>query len=171
MNKSVQKKLGKIRPPRVQISYDVEIGDALERKELPFVVGVLADLCGQGGAEGGRLADSHFIEIDAGNVDKVMAAMAPAISVRVPDRLLGEGDLNVEIQFNSMDAFSPAAVARAVPSVAKLLEVRERLNDLLAKLEGNDRLNDLLAEVVSNTEIQQKARSEVGQLQGNEKAQ
>lgn len=167
MNKSMQKKLGKIRPPRVQISYDVEIGDALEQKELPFVVGVLADLSGQNGTEEGGVAGRHFVEIDAENFDKVMAAMAPVISVQVPDRLLGEGNLSVEIKFDSMDSFSPAAVARAVPSVAKLLDARARLNDLLAKLEGNDRLNDLLAEVVSNTEIQEKARSEVKQLHGD----
>lgn len=169
--KGIQKKLGKVRPPRVHISYDVDVGNAVEQKELPFVIGVLADLSGQAGSKSGGLADRHFVEIDAENFDKVMAAMAPTISVSVPNRLRGDGMLNVNLQFDSMDSFSPAAIANAVPSVKKLLEAREKLNDLLAKLDGNEQLNDLLAEVVSNTEIQQKAKSELGQSHRDEESQ
>ncbi len=160
MATGTQAKLGKVRPPRVQITYDVEIGGASTMKELPFVVGVIADLSARGGDPEQRLRDRNFVEIDSENIDKVMTAMRPAVSVRVPNRLTGDGQMSVALEFLSMDSFSPAAVAQAVPDLAKLLESRVRLSDLLAKLEGNERLNDLLAEVVSNTEIQDKAQSQ-----------
>jgi type VI secretion system protein ImpB len=161
MTNGTQGKIGKIRPPRVQITYDVEIGGASKEKELPFVVGVIADLTAQGGDPEQRLRDRHFVEIDIENIDKVMTAMRPAVSVRVPNRLTGEGQRKVELEFLTMESFSPDAVAKSVPELAKLLETRVRLSDLLAKLEGNERLNDLLAEVVSNTEIQVQAQSEI----------
>ncbi len=160
MSNGVQGKLGKIRPPRVQISYEVEIGGTTKEKELPFVVGVIADLSARGGDSEQRLRERHFIEVDAENVNKVMAAMRPAVSVRVPNKLTGEGYLLAELQFLDMESFSPESVAQSVPDLAKLLETRVRLSDLLAKLEGNERLNDLLAEVVLNTEIQGQAQTE-----------
>jgi type VI secretion system protein ImpB len=160
MTKGTQSKISKIRPPRVQITYDVELGGATMMKELPFVIGVIADLSAGGGDPEQRLRDKHFIEIDAENVDKVMTAMRPAVSVLVPNKLTNEGRMKIDLQFLTMDSFSPEAVAQAVPDLAKLLEARVRLSDLLAKLEGNERLNDLLAEVVSNTEIHVQAQSE-----------
>ena len=162
MKKGTQGKIGKVRAPRVQITYDVEIGGATQLKELPFVVGVVADLSGAGGDPEKRLRDRHFVDIDAESIDVVMEAMRPAVSVRVPNRLTGEGEVNVELKFTAMDSFSPEAVAQSVPALAKLLDARVRLNDLLSKLEGNDRLNDLLAEIVLNTEVQQKAKLEIG---------
>ena len=162
MTKGTQGKLGKVRAPRVQITYDVEIGGAKKDKELPFVVGVIADLSASGGDPEQRLRDRHFIEVDGENVDKVMAAMRPAVSLRVPNKLSGEGHVSINLEFLGMDSFSPEAVAQSVPDLAKLLEARIRLNDLLAKLEGNERLNDLLAEVVSNTDIREQAKSEAG---------
>ena len=160
MKMGTQGKISKIRPPRVQITYDVEIGGASKEKELPFVIGVIADLSAGGGDPDQRLRDRHFIEIDTGNVDKVMTAMQPSISVTVPNKLTNEGRMNVNLKFSTMESFSPEAVAQSVPDLAKLLETRVRLSDLLAKLEGNDRLNDLLAEVVSNSEIHDQAQSE-----------
>lgn len=159
---NTQKKLGEIRAPRVQISYDVEAGDESKQKTLPFVVGVLADL-GSGSAQADkRLRDRSFVDIDADNFDKVMAAMKPKASVRVANKLGGEAEhLQADLVFSQIDDFSPAAVAKQVPQLAQLLEARSRLNDLLAKLEGNERLNDLLAEVVLNTEVQVKAHSEL----------
>lgn len=162
MKSGTQGKVGKIRPPRVQITYDVEVGGASKEKELPFVIGVIADLSAGGGDPEQRLRDKHFIEIKSENVDKVMAAMKPGLSVRVPNKLTNQGHLTVGLQFSSMESFSPDMVAQSVPELAKLLETRVRLSDLLAKLEGNERLNDLLAEVVSNTEIQDQAQSEAG---------
>ena len=155
-----QGKLSKVRPPRVKISYDVEIGGATKEKELPFVIGVIADLSASGGNPEQRLRDRQFIEIDAENIDKVMTAMRPAVTVLVPNKLTNEGRMNVNLQFTTMASFSPEAVAQSVPDLAKLLEARVRLSDLLAKLEGNDRLNDLLAEIVSNTEILVQAKTE-----------
>lgn len=162
MTKGTQGKLGKVRPPRVQITYDVEIGSASQEKELPFVVGVIADLSARGGDPEQRLRDRHFIEVDAENIDKVMSAMRPAVSLRVPNKLTGDGQVGVNLEFLNMESFSPEAVAQSVPDLAKLLETRVRLSDLLSKLEGNERLNDLLAEVVFNTVIQDQAQSEAG---------
>lgn len=117
-----------------------------------------------------RFRDRHFIDINAENFDAVMAAMRPAVSLQVPNKLTGEGQVNIDLEFLSMESFLPEAVAQSVPGLAKLLETRVRLSDLLAKLEGNERLNDLLAEVVSNTEIQSQAQSEVGRKKLSESA-
>lgn len=158
--KNTQKKLGEVRAPRVQISYDVESGDEIKQKTLPFVVGVLADL-GSAAQSEMRLRDRSFVDIDADNFDKVLAAMKPKASLSVVNKLGGDGEqLRVDLSFSEIDDFSPAAVARQVPQLAQLLDARGRLNDLLAKLEGNERLNDLLAEVVLNTEVQTKAYSQ-----------
>lgn len=162
MSDSTQKKLGKIRPPRVQITYDVEVGDAVKQKVLPFVVGVVADLAPGGALGDTRLRDRGFTEIDGDNFDKVMGSLNPTLTLSVPNRLGGENEkMRIEMQFPEMEAFSPASVAKSVPALAQLLEARGKLNDLLAKLEGNERLNDLLAEVVLNTEVQEKAYTEV----------
>lgn len=162
---STQKKLGKIRPPRVQITYDVEVGDAVQQKVLPFVVGVVADLAPGSSLAGERLRDRQFIEVDVDSFDKVMSSLSPTLVFSVENRLGGDAEkLGVTMSFSEMESFSPASVAKAVPQLARLLRARGRLNDLLAKLEGNDRLNDLLAEVVLNTEVQKIAHSEVSDL-------
>lgn len=165
MSDSTQKKLGKVRPPRVQITYDVEVGDAVQQKVLPFVVGVVADLAPGGSQAAERLRDRQFIEIDADNFDKVMSSLNPTLKLSVDNRLSADGEkLGVTMSFPEMASFSPANVAKSVPQLARLLETRSRLNDLLAKLEGNDRLNDLLSEVVLNTEVQKLAHSEMSSL-------
>lgn len=165
MSDNTQKKLGKIRPPRVQITYDVEVGDAVQQKVLPFVVGVVADLVPGGGLAGERLRDRQFIEVDVDNFDKVMGSLKPTLNFSVDNKLGGEDEkLGITMSFSELNSFSPASVAKAVPQLARLLEARGRLNDLLAKLEGNDRLNDLLAEVVFNTEVQKMACSQITSL-------
>lgn len=165
MSENTQKKLGKIRPPRVQITYDVEVGDAVQQKVLPFVVGVVADLAPGGALAGERLRDRQFIEVDVDNFDKVMGSLSPTLNLSVDNKLGGEDEkLGVTMSFSELASFSPASVAKSVPQLARLLETRGRLNDLLAKLEGNDRLNDLLAEVVLNTEVQKMACSQVTNL-------
>lgn len=166
---STQKKITKIRSPRVHISYDVEVNGATENKELPFVVGVIADLSAGAGRGDKRLRERNFAEIDAENFDRVMEATGPALSLKVPNRIQGEGEMNVDLKFTSLDSFSPGDIAMAVPQLAQLLETRARLNDLLAKLEGNDRLNDLLAEVVLNSEVQMRAKSELEKSSGGDK--
>lgn len=161
MQRSTQKRIGQIRPPRVQITYDVETGGAVVEKTLPLVVGVVADLA-PGSSRLERLRDRSFVTIDAENFDAVMAAMAPRLQMSVPNRIDGEQkNLNVDLTFSELDSFTPTGVARAVPAISKLLETRAKLNDLLAKLEGNESLNDLLAEVVNDAAVRDQAIKEV----------
>jgi type VI secretion system protein ImpB len=152
MSDSLQKWVGRNRPPRVQITYDVEIGDAVEKKELPLVVGLLADLSGQPLVPPPKLKDRRFVEIDRDNFNQVMAKIAPRLDLSVPDTLKGEGNLKVELTFNDFDQFHPEAIARQIPRLAKLLEARQQLRDLLAKLDGNDELDALLENILQNTE-------------------
>ena len=152
MSDSLQKWVGRNRPPRVQITYDVEIGDAAEKKELPLVVGLLADLSGQPLKPPPKLKDRRFVEIDRDNFNPVMAKIAPRLDLSVPDTLKGEGNLKVELTFNDFDQFHPAAIARQIPRLAKLLEARQQLRDLLSKLDGNDELDALLENILQNTE-------------------
>ena len=152
MSDSLQKWMGRNRPPRVQITYDVETGDAVEKKELPLVVGLMADLSGHPAAAPAKLKDRRFVEIDRDNFNQVMAKIAPRLDLSVPDTLKGEGNLKVELQFQAFDDLHPEAVARQIPRLAKLLEARQQLRDLLGKLDGNDELDALLENIVQNTE-------------------
>ncbi len=152
MSDSLQKWVGRNRPPRVQITYDVEIGDAVEKKELPLVVGLLADLSGQPLVPPPKMKDRRFVEIDRDNFNAVMAKIAPRLDLSVPDTLKGEGNLKVELQFNEFAQFRPEAVARQIPRLAKLVEARQQLRDLLGKLDGNDELDALLENILQNTE-------------------
>ncbi len=152
MSDSLQKWVGRNRPPRVQITYDVEIGDAVEKKELPLVVGLLADLSGQPLVPPSKMKDRRFVEIDRDNFNAVMAKIAPRLDLSVPDTLKGEGNLKVELQFNEFAQFRPEAVARQIPRLAKLVEARQQLRDLLGKLDGNDELDALLENILQNTE-------------------
>lgn len=152
---SIQKRLQKVRPPRVQLTYDVEIGDAIEKKELPFVVGVLGDLTGASAPDkpATRLKDRKFVSVDMDNFDDVMQGMAPAATYRVPNRLgEGGGEFAVNLKFNRFEDFRPEAVVQQVDPLRKLLEARTKLSDLRNKLAGNERLEDVLADVLSNTE-------------------
>ncbi|MGY0557408.1 type VI secretion system contractile sheath small subunit [Lysobacter sp. A421] len=150
---STQKRLEKIRPPRVQLTYDVEKGDAIEQKEIPFVVGVLGDFSGQPSQPLPRLKDRKFVNVDLDNFDEVMEAMAPRASFRVPNKL-GEdgGEFAVALEFNSIDDFRPESVVAQVEPLRKLLEARSKLADLRNKVAGNEKLEDLLNDVLANTE-------------------
>lgn len=157
---SVQKRLGKVRAPRVQMSYDVEIGDAMESKELPFVVGVVGDFGGNAASAQRRLKDRKFVNIDADNFDEVLAGVAPVARFLAPDKLSGDGSearaFSVELEFRAMSDFRPEAVVRQVPPLAQLLAARGKLADLRNKLAGNDKLEDLLAQVLNDTEQLQR---------------
>jgi type VI secretion system protein ImpB len=144
--------MGRNRPPRVQITYDVETGGAVEKKELPLVVGLLADLSGQPLVAPPKLKERRFVEIDRDNFNEVMASIAPRLDLSVPDMFKGEGNLKIELNFNDFDQFHPESIARQVPRLAKLLEARQQLRDLLGKLDGNDELDALLENVLQNTE-------------------
>jgi type VI secretion system protein ImpB len=152
-SESVQKRLQKVRAPRVQMTYDVEIGDAIENKELPFVVGVVGDFGADPNAEKKKLKDRKFVNVDASNFDEVLGGVAPATSFRVQNHLSAEGgEFAVQLQFREMADFRPESVVQQVAPLKGLLEARTKLADLRNKLAGNDRLEDILSEVLSNTE-------------------
>lgn len=150
---SVQKRLQKVRPPRVQLTYDVEKGDAIEQKEIPFVVGVLGDFSGQPEQPLPRLKERKFVNVDLDNFDEVMEGMAPRAAFRAPNRISDEGgEFAVELKFNSIDDFRPESVVQQVEPLRKLLEARTKLADLRNKVAGNEKLEDLLNDVLANTE-------------------
>jgi type VI secretion system protein ImpB len=160
---SLQHKLDRIRRPRVHITYDVEIGGAIELKELPFVVGVLADLSGKPEEPLPRLKDRKFVEIDRDNFNKVLAATKPRLAFQVENTLQNDGSkLNVELGFNDMDDFVPDQVVKQIEPLRRLLEARERLEHLMNKMDGNDRLEQVLQDVVRNTDALKQLRSETG---------
>jgi type VI secretion system protein ImpB len=135
------------------MTYDVEIGDAIENKELPFVVGVVGDFGTDPNAEKKRLKDRNFVNVDASNFDEVLDGVAPVATFRVPNHLSEEGgEFAVQLQFREMDDFRPESVVQQVAPLKGLLEARTKLADLRNKLAGNDKLEDILSEVLSNTE-------------------
>src|SRR5260370_2116477 len=148
---SLQKKIGRVRPPRVQITYDVQGGDAIEKRDLPFVVGVLADLSGMPNKALPPIAKRKFVAIDRDNVNDVMKKIGPRLAFKVPNRL-NEDDtkINVELNFESMEDFQPARIAQQITPLRKLLELRTSLANLRASLIGNEKLANLLQEVIQN---------------------
>jgi type VI secretion system protein ImpB len=162
MSESTQHKLSRIRPPRVQITYDVETRGAIEKKELPLVVGILADLAGKPEEPLPYLKERKFVEIDRDNFNDVLAAIRPRLAFQVDSKLDGSEaqKLNVELRFGSIGDFHPGSIVQQVEALRKLYEARTRLNDLLAKLDGNDDLDALLQEVATNTEKQQQIQAE-----------
>ncbi len=153
MAESIQHKLGRVRPPRVQITYDVETLGAIEMKELPFVVGILADLSGNPEEPLPLLKERKFVEIDRDNFNEIMTSIEPRLTMRVKNTILDDdSQLNVELKLRNMDDFEPVEVVKQVPALRKLYEARQKLSDLLTKLDGNDELDRLLGEVVENTE-------------------
>lgn len=162
--KSIQKKLERVRPPRVHVTYDVEVGDALEVKELPFVMGVLGDFTGQPSEPLAKLKDRKFVEVTPDNFDTVLAGMKPHLSFSVENKLTEEPDaaqLKVDLHFKSLEDFEPEQVARQVKPLRELLDLRTKLSDLRGSLQGNDKLDELLHDVVSSTEKLDKLRSEL----------
>ena len=160
MADSKQHWLDRNRPPRVQITYDVEIGNALEKKEIPFVVGVMSDLSGDSDISPAKVKDRKFIEIDRDNFNEVMAKIGPtAKNITVEDKLtkdehgkLKGGKLAFTLAFSQMDDFRPEALVQKIEPLKKLLDARVRLNDLLAKLQGNDELNAKLLDIIESDE-------------------
>lgn len=151
-----------MRPPRVKITYDVEIGNAIQKKELPFVGAILADLAGKNTANLPAYKQRKFTEIDRDNFDQVMGAVKPRAAFQVKNTLAGEGELNVDLTFQSMEDFEPAKIIEQVEPLKRLFEARQRLNDLAGKLDGNDALDDLLSQVVASTEDQSALKGELG---------
>jgi type VI secretion system protein ImpB len=160
---SLQHKLDRVRAPRVHITYDVEIGDAIEMKEIPFVVGVLADLSGKPEEPLPKLKDRKFIEIDRDNFNNVLEGMKPRLAFKVDNKLTGEDTrMAVELRFKSIDDFHPESVVKQITPLQKLLDARQRLSDLLSKLDGNDKLDELLQDVIASTDSLQTLGEEAG---------
>lgn len=161
---SIQKRLQKVRPPRVQLTYEVERGDAIEIKELPFVVGVVADLAGQSEVEQPKLRDRKFVNIDRDNFDDVMKGLEPRAAFQVKNQLTDAGgSFAVDLRFRSMADFSPDEVVGQIEPLRRLLEARSKLADLRNKLAGNDKLESLLSEVLANTQQLQELTGAAGE--------
>ena len=153
MAESTQHKLDRVRKPRVHITYDVETNGAVVKKELPFVVGVLGDFSGTPTAPLKPLKDRKFIQIDRDNFNDIMARMTPGLNLKVKNTIKNDGtELGVQLKFNSMDDFSPAAVANQVEPLRKLLETREKLKELQAKVDRSDKLENVLEQILQNND-------------------
>jgi len=162
MAESVHGKLNRVRKPRVHITYDVETGGATVQKELPFVMGVMGDFSGDPTGELKPMRDRKFVQIDRDNFNDVMKRMTPGLNLKVENTLAGDGsEMGVELAFNSMDDFAPAKVARQVEPLAKLLETRDKLRDLLTKIDRSEDLEELLERVLQNPEELEKLKSEL----------
>ncbi len=147
---SSQKFIARNRAPRVQIEYDVELYGAQKKVQLPFVMGVMSDLSGKPADPLAPVADRKFLEVDVDNFDARMKAMKPRVAFQVPNALTGEGSMSVDLTFDSMDDFSPAAVARKVDSLSKLLEARQQLQNLVTYMDGKTGAEELVAKVLAD---------------------
>src|SRR6187402_318542 len=152
---SSQKFINRNRPPRVHIEYDVELYGAEKKIELPFVMGVMADLSGKPAEALPNVADRKFLEIDVDNFDERLKSAKPRVAFQVPNTLTGEGNVNVEMTFESMDDFSPAAVARKVDALSKLLEAREQLSNLITYMDGKSGAEDLVSKLLQDPALLQ----------------
>jgi len=150
---SSQKFIARNRAPRVQIEYDVEVYGAEKKVQLPFVMGVMADLSGNPAEKLPAVADRKMLEIDVDNFDERLKAMKPRTAFRVPNTLTGEGNLSVDITFESMEDFSPGAIARKVEPLRKLLETREQLANLITYMDGKSGAEELIAKVLEDPEL------------------
>lgn len=148
--KSGQKFIARNRAPRVQIEYDVEIYGSEKKVQIPFVMGVMADLAGKPVEPLPEVADRKFLEIDIDNFDARMKSIKPRVAFNVPNTLTGEGMLNVDLTFESMEDFSPAAIARRVGALNSLLEARTQLHNLLSYMDGKQGAEDLIAKVLQD---------------------
>ena len=163
MAESTQQKLNRVRKPRVHITYDVETEGAEVQKELPFVVGVMGDFSGNPTQKLPPLNDRKFVQIDRDNFNDVMKRMTPGLNLKVENTLAGDGsEMAVDLKFGSMDDFSPATVANQVEPLRKLLETRDKLRDLLTKVDRSDDLEGLLEKVLSSSDDLQKIAAELG---------
>ena len=159
MAESSQKFIARNRAPRVQIEYDVELYGAQKKVQLPFVMGVMSDLSGKSNVEPPSVEDRKFLEIDVDNFDSRMKSMAPRAAFKVPNTLTGEGNLAVDITFESMDDFSPAAIARKVEPLRKLLDARTQLANLITRMDGKTGAENLIAQAIQDPALLQALAS------------
>jgi type VI secretion system protein ImpB len=166
---SIQHKIDRIRPPRVQITYDVEVGGAIELKELPFVVGVMGDFSGKPEEALPAVKNRKFVEIDRDNFDQVLSGMSPRLAYTVDNKLQEDGSkVGVELKFNSMDDFDPDKIVEQVEPLRKLVETRKKLSYLLSKMDGNEKLESLLEDVMGSADKQKQLSDALGVDGGKE---
>jgi len=163
MAESTQHKLDRVRAPRVQITYDLELGGAVEKKELPYVIGVVGDFSGQPENELVRLKDRKFVGVDRDNFNDVLKAMTPRVEAKAENTLKGDGSqMSVELKFNSLKDFEPEQVVRQIEPLRKLLELRQKLSDLRNKMAGNEKLEEELQKILQSTELLKQIGQETG---------
>ncbi len=163
MPESIHEKLKRVRKPRVHITYDVETEGAVVQKELPFVVGVMGDFSGDPTQPLKPLRDRKFVQIDRDNFNDIMSRMTPGLNLKVDNTLAGDGsEMGVQLQFNSMEDFEPAQVARQVEPLRKLLETRDKLRDLLTKIDRSQDLENVLEQVLENTDKLKELSADLG---------
>jgi len=162
-SESQQHKLDRVRRPRVQITYDLETGGAMEKVELPFVVGIMAELSGQRKEPLPAMKDRKFTSIDRDNFNDVLSRAAPRLQMKVQDKLTGKDQqLGVELNFNHLDDFEPARVADQVPALRELVQMRQRLSELLGLTQNKEKVEQILLEVLSHSEKGQALAKELG---------
>jgi type VI secretion system protein ImpB len=162
MAESVNDKLKRVRKPRVHITYEVETEGAVAQKELPFVMGVMGEFTGNASAPQKALKDRKFVQIDRDNFNDVMSRLGPAMNAKVENTLTGEGEIAVNLKFNSMDDFDPAKIVEQIEPLKKLLETRNKLKDLLTKADNSENLQDLLEQILQNEADVKKLASDLG---------
>ena len=162
MAESVNDKLKRVRKPRVHITYEVETEGAVAQKELPFVMGVMGEFTGNASAPQKALKDRKFVQIDRDNFNDVMSRLGPAMNAKVENTLTGEGEIAVNLKFNSMDDFNPAKIVEQIEPLKKLLETRNKLKDLLTKADNSDNLQDLLEQILQNEADVKKLAGDLG---------
>lgn len=160
---SIQHKIDRVRPPRVQITYDVEVGGAIELKELPFVVGVMGDFVGKPEEPLPAIKNRKFVEIDPDNFNQVMAGMKPRVAFSVENKMQNDGSkVGVDLKFNNIEDFEPDNIVQQVEPLRKLVEARQKLSDLRSKMDGNDKLETILNDLISDTDKQKQISDALG---------
>ncbi len=160
---SLQHKLDRVRPPRVQITYDVEIGNAIELKELPFVVGVMGDFVGKPEEPMVGLKQRKFVEIDPDNFNQVLSGMKPRLAFTTENKMQDDGSkMGIELKFNNIEDFEPDNVVQQVDPLRKLVEARQKLSDLRSKMDGNEKLETMLENIIANADQQKALSDEIG---------
>ena len=160
---SIQHKIDRVRPPRVQITYDVEVGGAIELKELPFVVGVMGDFVGKPEEPLPAIKNRKFVEIDPDNFNQVLAGMKPRVAFSVENKLQDDGSkVGVDLTFSNIEDFEPDQIVQNVEPLRKLVEARQKLSDLRSKMDGNEKLENILNDIISDTDKQKQISDALG---------
>jgi type VI secretion system protein ImpB len=160
---SLQHKLDRVRPPRVQITYDVEVGGAIELKELPFVIGVMGDFVGKPEEPMPALKNRKFVEIDADNFNQVLEGMKPRLAYTIENKLQDDGSkMGIELNFNNIEDFEPDQIVQQVEPLRKLVEARQKLSDLRSKMDGNEKLETMLEDIIADADKQKELSDALG---------